>query len=71
MKENADVSTHAAGHWADETRAMVAAIRNGTMIRTGTTIYDTPSVRGASGAMKGSEQLAAEVSRRARKEAQK
>ena len=36
-----------------------------------TTIYDTPSVRDASGAMKGSEQLAAEVMRRSRKEAQK
>ena len=35
-----------------------------------TTIYDTPSVRDASGAMKGSEQLAAEVSRRIQKEAQ-
>ncbi|KKN54892.1 hypothetical protein LCGC14_0587850 [marine sediment metagenome] len=34
--ERSDTSTHAAGHWADETRAMVAAIRDGTFIWTPT-----------------------------------
>jgi len=39
-QEHSDVSTHAAGHWADETRAVVAAIRDGTFIWTPTNQQD-------------------------------